>query len=250
MARVDAATTTVPGSARAPRTPAWTAVLIPAPESAAGRPAADGGDLGIEVSLRAADRRRRCSRRRHFLTDERPTPHVRRSSWSYACRRPALDSPSPSANTLPPSNDNDDDNNNNSIRLPRSRFRTRILPAACSSAFRSPGTALPPYAFVPGKSENRVRPRARLTTNISKTSRSVRCLEAGRPVAESTMEKPCRYDLSAIKRSLELAETLASVSLMTSPAAKRRLQARSVELGLRPGQPYEPPRELLLYLVR
>ncbi|XP_025196414.1 nocturnin isoform X1 [Melanaphis sacchari] len=64
------------------------------------------------------------------------------------------------------------------------------------------------------------------------------------------MEKPCRYDLSAIKRSLELAETLASVSLMTSPAAKRRLQARSVELGLRPGQPYEPPRELLLYLVR
>lgn len=64
------------------------------------------------------------------------------------------------------------------------------------------------------------------------------------------MEKPCRYDLSAIKKSLELAETLASVSLMTPPAARRRLQARSVELGLIPGQPYEPPRELLLYLVR
>ncbi|VVC28506.1 Hypothetical protein CINCED_3A022165 [Cinara cedri] len=62
----------------------------------------------------------------------------------------------------------------------------------------------------------------------------------------------CRYDLSAIKKSLELAETLASVSLMTPPAARRRLQARSVELGYTviPGQPYEPPRELLLYLVR
>lgn len=69
-------------------------------------------------------------------------------------------------------------------------------------------------------------------------------------MTRTKMEKPCRYDLSAIKRSLELAETLASVSLMTSPAARRRLQARSVELGLRPGQPYEPPRELLLYLVR
>lgn len=69
-------------------------------------------------------------------------------------------------------------------------------------------------------------------------------------VKKDKMETPYRYDLSAIKKSLELAETLASVSLMTPASARRRLQARSVELGLRPGQAYEPPRELLLYLVR
>lgn len=65
------------------------------------------------------------------------------------------------------------------------------------------------------------------------------------------MEYGTLPSLAAIKDSLALAERLAQASLMTSPAARRRLQARHVELGLGddPGG-YVPPKHLLLYLVR
>lgn len=67
----------------------------------------------------------------------------------------------------------------------------------------------------------------------------------------SDMEYGTLPSLAAIKDSLALAERLAQASLMTSPAARRRLQARHVELGLGddPGG-YVPPKHLLLYLVR
>uniref|UniRef100_A0A1B6CCY4 Nocturnin n=1 Tax=Clastoptera arizonana TaxID=38151 RepID=A0A1B6CCY4_9HEMI len=58
-------------------------------------------------------------------------------------------------------------------------------------------------------------------------------------------------NLEHIKASLEIAESLAKASLMTSPAAKRRLQARKMELGLVDDSAgYIPPKHLLLYLVR
>ncbi|RZF36245.1 hypothetical protein LSTR_LSTR013670 [Laodelphax striatellus] len=56
-------------------------------------------------------------------------------------------------------------------------------------------------------------------------------------------------DLCNMKASLALAESLARASLMTSPAAKRRLQARRLELGLGELPGYVPPKHLLLYLV-
>ncbi|XP_026677003.1 uncharacterized protein LOC103506068 [Diaphorina citri] len=56
--------------------------------------------------------------------------------------------------------------------------------------------------------------------------------------------------LLKIKEKLALAESLASASLLTSPAAKRRLQARKLELGLGDEPGYVPPKDLLLYLVR
>ncbi|KAG8263326.1 Nocturnin [Homalodisca vitripennis] len=68
---------------------------------------------------------------------------------------------------------------------------------------------------------------------------------------------PCPLDecgtlpsLATIKDSLAIAERLAQASLMTSPAAKRRLQARRMELGLGEDPEYVPPKHLLLYLVR
>lgn len=57
-------------------------------------------------------------------------------------------------------------------------------------------------------------------------------------------------DLVNIKDSLAIAESLARASLMTSPAARRRLQARRLELGLGEDPGYVPPKHLLLYLVR
>jgi hypothetical protein len=56
--------------------------------------------------------------------------------------------------------------------------------------------------------------------------------------------------LLKIKEKLALAESLASASLLMSPAAKRRLQARKLELGLGDEPGYVPPKDLLLYLVR
>lgn len=59
-------------------------------------------------------------------------------------------------------------------------------------------------------------------------------------------------DLGTIKHSLQVAESLARASLMTSKAAKQRLVARSFELGHHDNatEDYIPPKELLLYLVR
>lgn len=84
-------------------------------------------------------------------------------------------------------------------------------------------------------------------------------------VAETLgLEEVNDAEVSALMReSLAVAERLAAASLMTSESAKRRLQARSIELGLplapsRGGygafdvdlEEYVPPRALLLYLVR
>lgn len=59
-------------------------------------------------------------------------------------------------------------------------------------------------------------------------------------------------DISAIKHSLEIAESLARASLMTPTSAKNRLIARSIELGQHEfcTEEYIPPKELLMYLVR
>lgn len=59
-------------------------------------------------------------------------------------------------------------------------------------------------------------------------------------------------DLGAIKHSLEVAESLARASLMTPRSAKKRLVARSIELGQHDygNGDYIPPKELLIYLVR
>lgn len=62
------------------------------------------------------------------------------------------------------------------------------------------------------------------------------------------------------RKKLEIAETLAKTSMLMSPAVKRRLAARKVEMDLEnstsepfydeDGNDYVPPRELLIYLVR
>ncbi|KAF5272703.1 hypothetical protein FQA39_LY07730 [Lamprigera yunnana] len=62
------------------------------------------------------------------------------------------------------------------------------------------------------------------------------------------------FEEDDMRSSLVLAETLAKASLMTSPAAKRRLAARSAEFKFghvdEASGSYVPPRQLLLYLVR
>lgn len=61
-------------------------------------------------------------------------------------------------------------------------------------------------------------------------------------------------NMQKIKESLALAEKLAKASMMTSPAARKRLAARSLELKFgymdeNSGE-FVPPKQLLLYLVR
>jgi len=56
--------------------------------------------------------------------------------------------------------------------------------------------------------------------------------------------------LLSIQDSFQVAESLARASLLTSPAARRRLQARRIELGLTEHPGFVPPKHLLLYLVR
>ncbi|KAF6201467.1 hypothetical protein GE061_003858 [Apolygus lucorum] len=56
--------------------------------------------------------------------------------------------------------------------------------------------------------------------------------------------------LLSIRDSYNVAESLARADLMTSPAARRRLQARRIELGLGEHPGFVPPKHLLLYLVR
>lgn len=63
-----------------------------------------------------------------------------------------------------------------------------------------------------------------------------------------------RPHILKIRQDLKVAEALAQVSLLTSPAARRRLAVRSLQLGKDPEQgpteEYEPPKDILLYLVR
>lgn len=82
------------------------------------------------------------------------------------------------------------------------------------------------------------------------TSKHEYSLEDHPPGDGSEEEFATLPSLAAIKDSLAIAERLAQASLMTSPAAKRRLQARRVEMGLGEDPGYVPPKHLLLYLVR
>lgn len=75
-----------------------------------------------------------------------------------------------------------------------------------------------------------------------------------------TQELRAKFDIKEFRGQLAVAEALARASMLTSPAAKRRLQARKVEFELDPEESintqneeerdYVPPKELLLYLVR
>lgn len=75
-----------------------------------------------------------------------------------------------------------------------------------------------------------------------------------------TQELRARFDIKEFRGQLAVAEALARASMLTSPAAKRRLKARKIEFELDPEdsnnrqnedeRDYIPPKELLLYLVR
>lgn len=54
------------------------------------------------------------------------------------------------------------------------------------------------------------------------------------------------------REQFAVVEALARTSLMTSPAATRRIAARKVEIdhGFRKEKEFEPPRDLLMYLLR
>lgn len=77
---------------------------------------------------------------------------------------------------------------------------------------------------------------------------------------KETEELRENFNITEIKKKLAVAEALAKASMLTSPAVKRRLAARKVEMDLEAGSSapfqdqngneYEPPRELLIYLVR
>lgn len=77
-------------------------------------------------------------------------------------------------------------------------------------------------------------------------------------VAPLTMENLKQFNERYFREKLAIAEALANTSMMTSPAVKRRLQARKMELSLNApdfvydpeNAEYIPPKELLMYLVR
>lgn len=58
------------------------------------------------------------------------------------------------------------------------------------------------------------------------------------------------FDPKEMKKDLEIAEILAKGAMMMSPAAKRRLAARRLEMGVDQDSEFVPPRQVLLYLVR
>lgn len=59
------------------------------------------------------------------------------------------------------------------------------------------------------------------------------------------------FNMKTMRESLAVAERLASAAMLTSPAARRRLKARKLEIGGPDVDPmFVPPKEVLLYLVR
>lgn len=76
------------------------------------------------------------------------------------------------------------------------------------------------------------------------------------PIAPLTVENLKRFNENYFRNKLEIAEALANTSMMTSPAVKRRLAARKIELSMLNNPDYEenaedvPSRDLLMYLVR
>lgn len=70
-----------------------------------------------------------------------------------------------------------------------------------------------------------------------------------------------KFDMKEFRAKLRVAEALAQASSMTSPAAKRRLEARKIEMDMTKDQEkpvflndeneeYTPPKELLIYIMR
>lgn len=77
-------------------------------------------------------------------------------------------------------------------------------------------------------------------------------------VAPLTMENLKQFNDRYFREKLAIAEALANTSMMSSPAVKRRLAARKIEMSLNTpdfvydpeNAEYIPPKELLMYLVR
>lgn len=78
---------------------------------------------------------------------------------------------------------------------------------------------------------------------------------------EDIREMQEKFNMTDFRAKLRVAEALAQASSMTSPAAKRRLEARKIEMDMNKdqGKPvflndeneeYTPPRELLIYIMR
>lgn len=77
-------------------------------------------------------------------------------------------------------------------------------------------------------------------------------------IAPLTIENLKQFNNDYFREKLAIAEALVKTSMMTSPAAKRRLAARKMEMSLNTpdfvydpeNAEYIPPKELLMYLVR
>lgn len=77
-------------------------------------------------------------------------------------------------------------------------------------------------------------------------------------IAPLTIENLKQFNKDYFREKLAIAEALAKASMMSSPAAKRRLAARKMEMSLNTpdfvydpeNAEYIPPKELLMYLVR
>lgn len=77
---------------------------------------------------------------------------------------------------------------------------------------------------------------------------------------EDIRELQKKFNIDDFRAKLQLAEALAQASEMTSCAAKRRLEAKKIDLDLAKdkgpifldenNQEYTPPRELLIYIMR
>lgn len=80
----------------------------------------------------------------------------------------------------------------------------------------------------------------------------------GSRIVPLTVENLKQFNNDYFREKLAIAEALANTSMMTSPAAKRRLAARKIEMSLNTpdfvydpeNAEYIPPKELLMYLVR
>lgn len=80
----------------------------------------------------------------------------------------------------------------------------------------------------------------------------------GSRIAPLTVENLEQFNHDYFREKLAIAEALAKTSMMTSPAVKRRLAARKMEMSLNTpdfiydpeNAEYIPPKELLMYLVR
>lgn len=72
------------------------------------------------------------------------------------------------------------------------------------------------------------------------------------PLSVFFMNNSTKTTKEYFRERFAMVEALARTSLMTSPAAKRRIAARKIEIdqGFSNESEFEPPRDLLIYLVR